>query len=97
MSQLVKCINGIWFRFLSFFFFPQNNMCILISQSRGLMEQDKLSHGFSSRQSTLSLTNSSFIYPLPMSCLLLVSLFPIAPKYGIPKILGNVRDKYYIL
>lgn len=71
-------------------------MCILISQSRGLMEQDKLSPGFSSRQSTLSLTDSSFIYPLSMSCLPhLVFLFPIAPNYGIPKILGNVRNKYY--
>lgn len=93
MSQLVKCINGIWFSFLSFF--SPRTICAFSFHrvSRGLMEQDKLSPGFSSRQSTLSLTASSFIYLL----LRLVFLFPIAPNYGIPKILGNIRDKYYIM
>lgn len=33
---------------VSSLFSPQNNMCILISQSGGLIERDKLSPGFSS-------------------------------------------------
>lgn len=83
---------------LSLFFCPQNNMYILVSQRRGLMEQNKLSSAFSSRQSTLSLTYSSSIYPLSVAHLpFLVFLFPIAPNYRIPEILANVRDKYYTM
>lgn len=79
-------------------FFPQNNMCIFISQSGRFMEQDKLSLGFSSGQSALSLTDSSFIHPLStMRLPHLVSLFLIAPNYRVSKILGNARDKYYFM
>lgn len=70
----------------SFFFCPRTICAFSFHRvSRGLMEQDKLSAGFSSRQSTLSLTDSSFIYPF--LCLIFPSLPFSFPKHPITEFL----------